>query len=112
MPIVSQSARVRENLLGLVNNILRGCGEKTITTTAGTVPDKITELVSMINLTQEEIYSEGDWWFKQEDWFFGPEQGVAIRDLPLDFDDLFTDPRDPSRNLRFVPPQDLDAAHQ
>lgn len=108
MPTVVQTATTAETYLSLAQAVLREAGENTVSTFTGAT-DRVEALKEHLNDTVRDIYNlDPDWWFKEADWYFAPQDGVAYRSLPTNFERIHSGPRDVNRKLRFMPPPELD----
>lgn len=107
IPIVVAESAITENYLGLVNNVLRECGEHTVTSLAS--PTATTTLAMWyLNVTVEDIYNSADWPFAQENKTYAPVEDQATYDLPSNFDRVKSDPFYTGGQLRLISIDDLD----
>ena len=114
MSIVVQYAgaggTVSENYLGLVNNILRECGERTVDDLSS--PNPITQLaMDFLNYTVEDIYSYSRWYFREATVTWAPVAEQATYDLPSNFDLVASHPRTKAGRLNYITPSALDETY-
>lgn len=107
IPVVVSESSITEDYLGLVNNILRECGERTVSNL--TSPTAITQLaMDYLNYTVVDICNKSRWWFLEATKTYAPVAGQATYALPSNFDKMASKPRYTGAQLVYISPDDLD----